>query len=556
MNLRFFQPMIDISTYIRFKHLLVMVIVLFTGWVKGQELPGDKSGEVDTSTPYGTVYNHLQNLQDDNYKPEIAALSLDTSRSLEERATLAIKLKHVLDGKGAYINLDDVPRNVNFKDSVRNKFRYYPAPHELPELYLERKGNNWYYSEYSVNRIDEWHSDVYPFGTDKLLELLPRKGNNKYMGLYLWQYVGILIILIIAFVLHKLLTVLFEQVLVKLLLKYGRRQLAKELMIPIAKPISILLIFPVLMLFIPLIQLPIKLNSFMITGLQVAWPVVAVVFFYRLVDVLSIYMMRMAEKTESTLDDQLVPLLRKALKTFVVLIGLIFILDNLEVNITGLIAGISIGGLAFALAAQDTIKNFFGSLMIFFDRPFQVGDWITSGNVDGTVEEVGFRATRIRTFRNSVMYIPNGAITNQVIDNHGLRVYRRFFTTISVTYDTPAEVLESFVEGLKEITLAHPKTRKDFFEIHFNDLGASSLNIMFYIFFKVPTWSEELKCRHEILLSIINLAEELGINFAFPTQTLHVETFPEKIGNSPSYPYSTQELKKKVESFLSSGKKS
>jgi len=207
--------------------------------------------------------------------------------------------------------------------------------------------------------------------------------------------------------------------------------------------------------------------------------------------------------------------------------------------------------LAFALAAQDTIKNFFGSLMIFVDRPFQVGDWITSGDLDGTVEEVGFRSTRIRTFRNSVMSIPNGVITNQMIDNHGLRVYRRFMTTIALTYDTPPELIDVFVKGLKQIVEDHPKTRKDYYEIHFNNMGSSSLDVLFYIFFNVPSWTDELVARHEVLLEIVRLAEHLGVNFAFPTQTLHVETFPEKKGNSPEYIDSSPELKKKLEDYVS-----
>jgi len=320
---------------------------------------------------------------------------------------------------------------------------------------------------------------------------------------------------------------------------------------PVARPISFLVIFPLLILLVPVLQLPIVLNRYVILILRAIWPVFAIVFFYRVVDIISAYMAKLADRTESTLDDQLVPLVRKVLKTFVIIVGAIFILDNLEFDITGLIAGISIGGLAFALAAQDTIKNFFGSLMIFVDRPFQVGDWITSGDVDGTVEEVGFRSTRIRTFRNSLMYIPNGLITNQTIDNHGLRKYRRFFTHISLTYDTPPQLIQTFVDGLKEIVDRHPKTRKDFYEIHFNEMASSSLNVMFYIFFDVPTWSEELRARHEVLLSVVELAEELGVNFAFPTQTLHVETFPEKKGNSPEYTTSGPQLRQKLEKYLS-----
>jgi MscS family membrane protein len=186
------------------------------------------------------------------------------------------------------------------------------------------------------------------------------------------------------------------------------------------------------------------------------------------------------------LDDQLVPLVRKTLKAFVIVVGSLFILKyGLRVDIVPYLTGLSIGGLAFALAAQDTIKNFFGSIMIFIDKPFQVGDWITSGEVDGTVEEVGFRSTRVRTFRNSLVYIPNGKIADATIDNHGLRKYRRFYTNITITYETPPELIEVFVDGLREIVRKHPKTRKDFYNIYLNNLASYSLEVMFYVFFAV-----------------------------------------------------------------------
>jgi len=502
------------------------------------------------STPYNTVLTHLQYLQDDNYHPGVAAKVFDPKAFDKEKSkNMAVELKQIYDGQGIYINLEDIPRIRDYKDSVSGKSRYYVVPDKYPDLYLEKKGKRWYYSTKSAKMIDQWHKRVYKFGTDKLLELLPT-GGEKYLGLYVWQLIGILILITASFILHKLFTFIFEKLIIQVLFKMGYKQLADEVVVPVAKPVSFLVIFPLLILFVPVLQLPITMAEYVIIGLRAIWPVFAIVFFYRLVDIISLYFGRLADKTESTLDDQLVPLVRKVLKTFVVIIGGLFILDNLEFDITGLIAGISIGGLAFALAAQDTIKNFFGSLMIFIDRPFQVGDWITSGEVDGTVEEVGFRSTRIRTFRDSLMYIPNGIITNQTIDNHGLRVYRRFMTTIALTYDTPPELIDSFVDGLKEIVKKHPKTRKDYFEIHLNGMGASSLDILFYIFFEVPSWSDELKSRHEVLLDIISLAERIGVNFAFPTQTLHVETFPEKKGNSPEYTKSGPEIKKQIQEFL------
>ncbi|MDX1627811.1 MAG: mechanosensitive ion channel family protein [Fulvivirga sp.] len=541
------------------KKLLVSVITIIVVshalGQSGQSMPGKDTLTYNLSSPYHTVLTHLKYLQPENYHPKVAAKVFDPDRFSPSTAKqLAIELKQIYDGRGIYIDLEEIPNVKNYKDSVSNKNRFYLLPNKYPNLYLEKKGKRWYYSSKSASKIDQWHKNVYILGTDKLLELLPT-GGKKYLGLYTWQLVGILILITASFVLHKLFTFLIEKLFIQLLLRFGHRKLADEVVIPVAKPVSFLVIFPLLILFVPVLQLPIKMAEYVILALKAIWPVFAIVFFYRLVDIVSMYFGRMAEQTESTLDDQLVPLVRKVLKTFVVIVGGLFILDNLEFDITGLIAGISIGGLAFALAAQDTIKNFFGSLMIFVDRPFQVGDWISSGDVDGTVEEVGFRSTRIRTFRDSLMYIPNGVITNQMIDNHGLRTYRRFMTTIAVTYDTPPERIEVFVEGLKEIVKNHKKTRKDYYEIHLNNMADSSLSILFYIFFEVPSWSEELRSRHEVLLSIIMLAEELGVHFAFPTQTLHVETFPEKKGNSPEYTESTPELKKKVQAFLEKNKK-
>lgn len=552
MNTPFLQSVTTPLKSLNFNLMRFFSIALFC-LIAVIDLQGQEKDTISFSlaTPYDAILTHLKFLQPDSYRPDIAAKAINFDDQQQEvKELLAIKLKQIFDGGGIYIELEDYSRNVNYKDSISNKQRVILSK-KFPDIYLEKYGSRWQYSKRTVAKIERIHSNIYPFGAAALLELLPpNSGGIKIFGLWGWQLLGILILIVICVILHKVFTLIIEKLILQLLLRLGYRKLADEVVIPVAKPISFLVIFPLLIIFVPVLQLPISMSRYVILALQAIWPIFAIIFFYRVVDIFSIYLAKLADKTESTLDDQLVPLLRKILKTFVVIVGGLFILDNLEFDITGLIAGISIGGLAFALAAQDTIKNFFGSLMIFIDRPFQVGDWITSGDVDGTVEEVGFRSTRIRTFRNSLMYIPNGVITNQMIDNHGLRVYRRFMTTISLTYDTPPDMIQVFVDGLKEIVKQHPKTRKDYYEIHFNNMGASSLDVLFYIFFEVPSWTDELKSRHEVLLEIVKLAEHLGVNFAFPTQTLHVETFPEKKGNSPEYVNGSPELKKKLEEFL------
>ena len=519
----------------------------------GQEDENDNIEKFSLNSPYASLQTHLGHLQEDNYFPRIAAQPfLQEGINQDQAVEYAVKLKQVLDGSGIYIDMEEVPAQNTYTDSISGKQRYYLSRTDFPQVYLERENGNWVYSDRTIEVIDELHNQVY--GSDILLDLLPRMGQKEVWGLHLWQHFAILIIIIMAFSIYKLLNYVFERLISQTLARFNYTDIAKNFIRPIAKPFSILVVFLLIRFFIPLVQLPPSVAQYIVLGLRGIWPIFATAIFYHLVDIFGMYLQRIADKTESTLDDQLVPLIRKSLKAFVIVVGGLFILQNLKFDVTALLAGLSIGGLAFALAAQDTIKNFFGSLMIFVDKPFQVGDWVTSGDIDGTVEEVGFRSTRVRTFRNSVTYVPNGKMADSVIDNHGLRQFRRFYTQLAVTYDTPPALIELFVEGLTKIVENHPYTRKDFYNIYLNDLASHSLNIMFYVFFKVPTWTEELRCRHEIILNIIKLAETLGVRFAFPTQTLHMETFPEKKSLSPDYQTDMSKLRKKMEDFLANGK--
>ena len=244
---------------------------------------------------------------------------------------------------------------------------------------------------------------------------------------------------------------------------------------------------------------------------------------YRLVDAFASVLEIRAVKSASKADDLLVPLFRKSSKVFVVAFGVAFLAETLELPVRSVIAGLGIGGLAVALAAQDAIKNFFGSLMIIFDRPFSVGDWVVIGDVEGTVIELGFRSTRIRTFYESVVTLPNSNLINAAVDNYGGRRYRRWSTRLTIAYGTPPDLIDAFCEGIRELIRRHPDTRKDAFEVHLNAFGASALEILLYTFFTNDNWSGELRQRHSLALDILRLAEHLGVEFAFPTQTLFLQ---------------------------------
>ena len=504
-------------------------------------------------SPYHAINTHLSNLQPDTYYPLIAGKAFDQQGITPKRAAgLAVKLKQIWDGQGVLIPVDIFPQETQYVDTLTGQSIYIIDP-DYPEIFLKRIDQRWVYPPSTFQAIEQIHNKIYPFGADFLVNLLPRGlGNNQIGRIKVWQLVGIGLFLIVGFVLYKLFTIVFDRSLVRLAKRMGYTEVVEKFVAPVDKPLSLLLVFVLWLILLPMLQLPVVVSQYLVVGLKAAMPFFGVMICYSMVDLFSLYLDKLASNTESTMDDQLIPIIRRSLKIAVLIIGGLFILHNLDVNITALLAGLSIGGIAIALAAQETLKNFFGSLMIFLDRPFQVGDWISSDGVDGTVEEVGFRSTRVRTFRNSLTSIPNGQLADQTIDNHGLRVYRRFNTHIAVTYDTPPKLISTFIDGLKKIVVDHPSTRKDYYEIHLHEMGSSSLNILFYIFFEVPTWTEELTCRHQVLLQIIELAEALGVRFAFPTQTLHMETFPGQASLTPEALEDMEELKKRLDDYFAS----
>jgi MscS family membrane protein len=187
------------------------------------------------------------------------------------------------------------------------------------------------------------------------------------------------------------------------------------------------------------------------------------------------------------------------------------------------LAGLGVGGLAVALAARDSLANLLGSVLIMVEKPFRAGHYVRVAGGEGTVEDVGFRSTRIRTADNSVISIPNNNVVNATVENLSLRRMRRQKFLVQVTYDTPRAKLEELVADITQLIVDHPMTNKANIYIRFNDFGESSLNILVYFYLETTSYAEELEKREEILLRIMGLAERLRIEFAFPTRTLVIE---------------------------------
>lgn len=230
---------------------------------------------------------------------------------------------------------------------------------------------------------------------------------------------------------------------------------------------------------------------------------------------------------QRSMDSQLIRLGTRFASLIIAIGFLIEGANQLGLPAYSVLAGLGVGGFAVALAARDSLANLLGSIVIIFERPFRVGHWIKIGDTEGTVEDVGFRSIRIRTFYNSLISIPNNEVVNAVIDNLGRRRMRRQRFFVQIRYDTPREKVEQFINGIKRLITDHPMTEKDEFHIRFNGFGESGLEILLYFYLHVPTYFTELEERERILLQILDLAKEIDIEFAFPTRTLHVETVPE-----------------------------
>jgi len=248
---------------------------------------------------------------------------------------------------------------------------------------------------------------------------------------------------------------------------------------------------------------------------------------YRLVDVVEYYLNRLVGKTETKLDDMLVPIVRKTLRITIAIIAVLLISENiLGTNVKSLLLSAGVGGIAIALAAKDTIANFFGSITIFTDRPFQMGETIKVGDHKGPVEGVGFRSTRVRTLQGHLVTVPNSVIANSMVENIGRRPYIRRTSNITITYDSGHTKAKRAVEIIKEILADVPEVNADPDRpprVYFNEFNDWSLNIYMSYWVKPADYWLYQEVNQRGNLETMKRFEAEKIEFAFPTQTLYVK---------------------------------
>lgn len=241
--------------------------------------------------------------------------------------------------------------------------------------------------------------------------------------------------------------------------------------------------------------------------------------------------MKSAEERAKLVNPQIagiIPLGRKSIVVVMWIVATLIALQNIGYSVTSLLAGIGLGGAALALAAKDTLSNVFGSIVIFVDKPFAVGDYVKVGSIEGIVEEVTLRVTRIRTFERSLITVPNSDLTTKPIENFSRREKRRIRMEIAVTYDTPAAKLEEAIASIRQLIVEDEGLHTDAHHVYFFKFDTSSLNILVQCFTVDTDFQLFLETQHRLLMNIKRELERMGVEFAFPTQTLHIAGFPGK----------------------------
>ena len=503
---------------------------------------GQNAIEVDLKNPHATVYTHLYFLQPDSYEPEKSATTIQGFEG-EEAIQMAIRLKQVLDGKGLFVDFNKIPTDPTFNDTIGfvKSYKYVLFPNRMPLISVEKVGDIWLYSSETIRNIDAMYDQVFPWYIQKIQKIIPEAGHIEVFGLETWQFFAIIILLFVAFVLFYFSKKIAFFILRKVQYKItgNKNDEVNKVLKKLAHPISLLITFGFVDTVFPSLQFGLEVNTLVFLGLNIAKTIFWIYVFLKLVGVVMRIYAEFTKKTHGKLDDQLVPILHNFLTGIVIFLGILKLLTLFGIDATTVIAGASIGGLAIALASQDTVRNLIGTFMIFLDKPFHIGDWIVADKVVGTVEEVGFRSTRIRAADTSIYQIPNSKLAEIVINNKGLRLYRRYKTNLGLRYDTPPELIEAFVKGVKKIIIAHPETLSDSYNVEFNGFGDSALLIMVNVYFKSLEWGTEQSSKHRLHIAIVKLAKALGVDFAFPSSTVMIEQFPDK--NSIDLKYNINE---------------
>ena len=250
---------------------------------------------------------------------------------------------------------------------------------------------------------------------------------------------------------------------------------------------------------------------------------------YRLIDNFEIFFIKFSQKFGKELSKDIENFIIKTLRLIIIVIAIMSILQEWGINVTAFVASLGLVGIWHLPLLQKTQRQTsLVSLVIFTDRPFKIGDWIQTPQVEGTVEEIGIRSTKVRTFAQALVSVPNANIANEAITNWSRMGKRRIKMRLGLTYATNTNQMNLILEQIRQMLKDHPQIHQDTIMIYFDEFSDSSLSLFCYFFTKTTVWAEYLQVREDVNLKIMKIVEDNKASFAFPSQSLYIEHFPKK----------------------------
>ncbi|MBN8537744.1 MAG: mechanosensitive ion channel [Deltaproteobacteria bacterium] len=347
---------------------------------------------------------------------------------------------------------------------------------------------------------------------------------KNFILMPLWKWTLVLLFLVLFPFLRKTLEIIlirFKQKAPSLFeknkfIKYGTP-------FNLESPLSWILSLGLFILFVDLMDFPLTINKYALLIGRFLLALRLIQLVYVGTDSLALFLKEQVFSSESNNQIQVLPFFIKILKVMVITLGFLITLQNLGLNVVSLLAGLGLGGLAIALAAQDTVANLFGSITILFDKPFKIGDQIKVLDVEGSIEEIGFRSTRIRSVNNSLFTIPNSILAKEKIENLSDRISRKTKQTLTITYETPIEKINLYIDYIKNLLLNYESVEKESIIVSFNNFSSHSLDILVAFNIKIDDYKSFLELQEKILFDIYRNALEQKVDFAYPTQKLIIE---------------------------------
>ncbi len=370
--------------------------------------------------------------------------------------------------------------------------------------------------------------------------------NQTVLGNTVKSYVLFAAILIIGLLFKRVFSKLLGKLIFRLFGRFGNGAHPQVFVALLVKPIELLLLFSILYLSINQLNFPLNevvftrnitvdntVSNYEVALIDVLDKIFLFLFILsifwvilRIIDFIAHVFLHKAALTDSKSENQVVPFAKELSKILAIIIGVFVVMGAVfNLNVATIIAGLGIGGIAVALAAQDTLQNLLGSFTIFADKPFVVGDLVRIDKYEGTIEKVGFRSTLIRTLDKTMVIIPNKKMIDSPLENLTLRNLRRMKFNVGLKYDTPGEVMLKISKEIEEFVNKHPATNNDTL-VTFDSFGESALNLQVLYFIEIVDYNEYMKIREEINYRIMEIVAKNDAGFAFPSQTVY-HRYPE-----------------------------